>query len=68
MLKASTESADGCSPSKRMAERIPPELARRIDALEDDASQQDFDRRSWLWLVMLGVVLPLLLLIVGWQL
>ena len=51
-----------------MADRLPPELTQRIAALEDDSAQQDFDRRSWLWLILLGVVLPVVLLIVGWSL
>lgn len=51
-----------------MADRLPSELVRRIDALENAAAQRDFDRRSWLWLVLLGVVLPVALLIVGWSL
>ncbi|MBV8910382.1 MAG: hypothetical protein JOZ89_06445 [Gammaproteobacteria bacterium] len=46
-----------------------PDLARRIDLLEGDAAaRRDFDARSWLWLTVLGVVLPVVLLIVGWSL
>jgi hypothetical protein len=51
-----------------MAERLPPELARRIDALENEAATPDFGRRGWAWLIVLGVVLPLVLLILGWPL
>jgi hypothetical protein len=48
---------------------LPPELERRIDVLEGDAAaRRDFDGRSWLWLVALGVVLPVVLLILGWSL
>lgn len=52
-----------------MADPLPPELERRIDSLErDTAAERDFDRRSWLWLMLLGVVLPGVLLILGWSL
>jgi hypothetical protein len=34
----------------------------------DAAAERDFDRRSWLWLILLGVVLPGVLLILGWSL
>ncbi len=44
-------------------------LAGRIRALKDpDHCGQDFDGRTWAWLVALGIVLPAILLIVGWWL
>jgi hypothetical protein len=51
-----------------MREKLPAELERRIEALERESNPQDFDGRGWLWLALLGIVLPVLLLIVGWQL
>ncbi|MFO1465944.1 MAG: hypothetical protein U1F35_05820 [Steroidobacteraceae bacterium] len=44
-----------------------PELERRVSALEagPDAGS-DFDARSWVWLVLLGIVGPLALLLWGW--
>jgi hypothetical protein len=60
MRKHSPESAD--------LRPLPPELVRRIEALESGGAEGDFDRRSWLWLILLGVVLPGALLIVGWWL
>jgi hypothetical protein len=46
---------------------LPPELERRIAALEDPENQvQEFDRASWDWLYVLGGLLPLILLIAGW--
>jgi hypothetical protein len=55
--------------ASRTAGPLPPELERRIDLLEADAAaQRDFDARSWLWLILLGVVLPVVLLILGWSL
>jgi hypothetical protein len=50
-----------------MADKLPPELEERIAALEDPARQgSDFDARSWVWLILLGVTVPLALLIWGW--
>ena len=47
-------------------ESIPAELERRIRLLENPASQgEDFDGTSWFWLIVLGVVLPVLGLIIG---
>ena len=44
-------------------------LAGRIDALKNPAHRgDDFDRKSWLWLVVLGIALPVLLLVIGWWL
>ena len=46
---------------------LPRELEQRITALESGAEQgRDFDRVSWLWLALLGVVVPLVLLAIGW--
>ena len=48
--------------------QLPAELARRIDALEREPAAPDFDRASWLWLALLGLVLPAAVLLVGWWL
>ena len=45
---------------------LPPELEARIAALETAAAAPEFDRRSWLWMILLGGVLPLLCLVIGW--
>jgi len=51
-----------------MSEELPPELQRRIRSLENPAEQgRDFDRVSWAWLILLGVVTPVLLLLWGWS-
>ena len=51
------------------ADRLPPDLEARIVALEAVSGQtQDFDARSWAWLVLLGVILPIALLLIGWWL
>ncbi|MEP6883259.1 MAG: hypothetical protein ABJC66_00785 [Gammaproteobacteria bacterium] len=47
-------------------QELPPELEARIAALENSAPAADFDAASWIWMVLLGVVLPLLLLAAGW--
>lgn len=46
--------------------RLPSELAQRISVLESEPVEPDLDRASWIWLVLLGVALPIALLIVGW--
>jgi hypothetical protein len=50
---------------------IAPELEERIARLEGDlqgAAGPDFDAVSWGWIIALGVVLPAVLLLVGWSL
>jgi hypothetical protein len=45
---------------------LAPELEARIAAFENAPSRPDFDTASWIWMILLGVALPLLLLAVGW--
>ncbi|MFV3304848.1 hypothetical protein ACNFBT_06170 [Pseudomonas sp. NY15181] len=43
------------------------ELERRLRLLEDPAEQgEDFDAMSWFWLLLLGLVLPVVALVAGW--
>lgn len=50
-------------------EILNPELERRIKTLENPSEQgEDFDRASWYWLLFLGLVLPVVVLVWGWQL
>ena len=51
-----------------MPESLPAELARRIEVLEQEPPGPDFDRASWMWLALLGLVLPIGLLVIGWWL
>jgi len=51
-----------------MPQSLPPELAHRIELLERQGAAQDFGRSDWLWLALLGAVLPIVLLILGWLL
>ena len=45
----------------------PASLDERLAALESGAAcGEDFDRASWFWLALLGVVLPVVMLLVGW--
>jgi hypothetical protein len=44
---------------------LPPELEARIAVLEADRGGEDFDRRSWIWMILFGIVLPLLLVVIG---
>jgi hypothetical protein len=51
-----------------MPDDLPPGLRERIEALEDPARQAaDFDARSWVWLILLGIVVPVALLVWGWE-
>ena len=51
-----------------MPDSLPAELVRRIEALEREPLAPDFDPMSWIWLTLLGLVLPLGLLVLGWWL
>jgi hypothetical protein len=43
------------------------ELEKRLDALaSSDQQGEDFDGRSWAWLLLLGVILPAVLILIGW--
>lgn len=47
--------------------RLPPELEARIGALEVNREPSDFDARSWILMILFGVILPLVLLITGFR-
>jgi hypothetical protein len=47
--------------------QLPPELEARIAALERADRREDFDRLSWVWMILFGIVLPLALMLIGWQ-
>ena len=61
---ALTDNKGGGGPAEAPA--LPPELEARIAALESMASRADFDRSSWFWMVLIGILVPILLLIIGW--
>jgi hypothetical protein len=45
---------------------LPQELEARLAALEALAPSADFDGFRWFWMVLLGILLPAVLLVVGW--
>ena len=45
---------------------LPPELEARIRALECSEARQDFDAASWIWMILFGIVLPTMLILLGW--
>ena len=49
-----------------MSDPLPAELARRIEVLEEEPQGPDFDPVSWMWLALLGLVLPVGVLVLGW--
>ena len=64
--------ADVMEPSRpqsaetQLALALPPELEQRIVALEASSGlERDFDAHSWLWMLILGVILPAVLIVVG---
>lgn len=45
----------------------PATLEERLAALESGREMgEDFDARSWVWMIVLGVVIPVVLLCIGW--
>lgn len=61
-----TDPESGESPKQTPA--LPQELESRLSALEAGTAGTDFDAFSWFWMVLLGVLLPCILLFVGWRL
>lgn len=47
---------------------LSPDFEARLAAVEAHGAGADFDRASWAWMLLLGVVLPAVLLAVGWWL
>ncbi len=45
---------------------LPAELQARIREVQAAAPAADFDAASWFWLILLGALLPLLLIVLGW--
>jgi len=48
------------------APALPPPLEARIAAIEIAGRTPDFDTSGWLWMIVLGVVIPLMMLAAGW--
>jgi hypothetical protein len=45
---------------------LPPGLEARIRVLESAASDTDFDAPSWIWMALFGILLPVVLIVLGW--
>jgi hypothetical protein len=57
----------GASDGQTNQNALPAELERRIAILEDPANQgAEFDTSSWMWLLVLGLLLPIVVLVWGW--
>jgi hypothetical protein len=48
------------------APKLAPELEARIAAFENAAPAAGFGAAGWFWMVLLGVLIPLAMLVVGW--
>lgn len=48
------------------APALAPELEARIAAFENAAPTADFGASGWFWMALLGVLIPLAMLVVGW--
>ncbi len=48
-------------------EPVPATLEERLAALESGREMgEDFDAQSWVWMILLGAVIPVVLLCIGW--
>jgi len=54
------------TPDPYRAAELPPELERRIEALEREDDGGKLNPASWFWLILLGIVTPAALLLWGW--
>jgi len=45
---------------------VSPDLEARLAQAEAAARHNDFDARGWLWMILLGVLLPAGLIVAGW--
>ena len=62
-------SPERLEPGQRAAAAaLPAELEARIALLEGAADTEDFDAASWLWMLLLGLVLPAVVIALGWWL
>ena len=52
--------------SEPVRQLLAPDLEARIAAIEESTPSADFDSAGWFWMILLGLVLPLLLIAAGW--
>lgn len=50
----------------RAGDALPEALEALLSEVEASAPSADFDARSWLWMLLLGVLLPVGLIAYGW--
>ncbi len=62
--RAPTGAAPPAAPAR--AATLPPELEARIAAFESAAPVAGFGKAGWFWMLLLGIVIPILLLAAGW--
>lgn len=48
------------------ASELPPPLELRVAAIERDDRAGELTGRSWMWLLLFGVLIPAALLLWGW--
>ncbi len=48
-----------------LSPRVPMELEARLAAAPAAAPHGDFDAMSWLWMILLGVIVPIALIVIG---
>jgi hypothetical protein len=53
-------------PTQSTTPALPPELEARIAVFENAAPASGFGAAGWFWMVVLGGVIPVALLTVGW--
>jgi hypothetical protein len=57
----------GAAPALAPLPALPPDLETRLAAFESVPTPGGFDAASWFWMILLGVVIPLGLLVLGWR-
>jgi hypothetical protein len=65
---AVTDRGSPAGTSAPLPEELPEELEARIAALERADPREDFDRASWVWMLLFGIALPAALVFLGWRL
>lgn len=63
---AATGVAEGRGPTSEFGGPLPDALEARLREVESNAPSTDFDANSWLWMILLGALLPIGLIAYGW--
>lgn len=51
---------------REAGEVLPDELEARLNVVSAASEDRDFDARSWFWMILLGLVIPVGLIVAGW--